>query len=143
LELRAAGVFSRQRVRKVTASRFEGAPAAPSAELGFEDLQRAPPAERCVWLLRLLVQALRRSGRLKRESTLTYRELIALPLFDDRQQRARFERLALLAERQRYGSLSLDSEQWAQMLDDGRSLYAHWLQPALPQGQGNGASAPA
>jgi len=48
----------------------------------------------------------------------------------------------LLAERQRYGSLSLDSEQWMQLLDDGRSLYAHWLQPAPPQGQGSVVSAP-
>jgi hypothetical protein len=141
-ELEAAGLLSRHK-RSERTGRSDGAPAPRAAELAFEDLQQAPAGERCVWLLRLLVQGLRRSGRLSRESTLTYRELAARPMFDDLQQRARFERLALLAERQRYGSLSLDDAQWLQLLEEGRSLYAHWLSPAAAPAPDGAASAAA
>lgn len=127
LELRAAGVLARERpARTPPPPRGESAPEAGARELDFEDLQRVPPLERCVWLMRLLVQALRRSGRLQREAALTYRELTAQPVFDDPQQRASFERLALLAERQRYGTLSLDGEQWLQLLEEARALHAAW-----------------
>lgn len=142
-ELEAAGVLSRHKRPRDRPGRSDRTPAARPAELVFEDLQEAPASERCVWLLRLLVQALRRSGRLSHESTLTYRELVARPRFDDTQQRARFERLALLAERQRYGSLALDDAQWLQLLDEGRSLYAHWLPPAVGPAPGSAAGAAA
>ncbi len=141
-ELKAAGVLSGQK-RSERAGRSNSSSAAGPIELAFEDLRQAPAGERCVWLVRLLVQALRRSGRLSHESTLTYRELTARPRFDDGQQRACFERLALLAERQRYGSLSLDDAQWLQLLDEGRSLYVRWLPPAMVQAQGSEASAAA
>ena len=76
--------LSRQ-TRRERAARSQTAPLqAGPTELAFEDLQQAPPGERCVWLVRLLVQALRRSGRLSHESTLTYRELDARSrVFDD------------------------------------------------------------
>lgn len=132
-ELKAAGALSGQKRGRRRAGRSDSPAVARPAELAFEDLQQAPAAERCVWLVRLLVQALRRTGRLSRESALTYRELAARPMFDDWQQRARFERLALVAEQQRYGALSLDDAQWLQLLEEGRSLYVHWLSAAVAQ----------
>lgn len=141
LELKAAGVLSRQRGRSVRPQRTDNAPKAGSTELKFDDLQLAPPNERCVWLVRLLVQALRRSGRLSRESNLTYRELAAQPVFDDPEQHARFEHLALLAERQRYGSLSLDGADWMQLLNEGHLLYSRWLASAAAAPAGASTSA--
>jgi hypothetical protein len=131
-ELKAAGVLSRRSGERAPSPRTAGAAAATSAELRFEDLQRAPTSEASVWLLRLLVLALCRSGRLSKERTLTYRELTTQSLFDDPAQRARFARLAVLAEQQRYGCLSLSAEQWAVLLAEGRSLHDQWL--AAPRG---------
>jgi hypothetical protein len=54
-------------------------------------------------LLRRLVATLVRSGRLRTERSLTYRELCTRARFDDAQQLDCFRRVAALAERTVYG----------------------------------------
>jgi hypothetical protein len=93
------------------------------------DLEQAPLAERSIVLLRLLVQALLRSGRLSSERALTYRELEERGDFDDREQRGRFARLAQVAERDRYGVPASPSDEWPALAREGSALYAQLLAP--------------
>ncbi|MFI4867644.1 MAG: hypothetical protein ACHQDB_11190, partial [Steroidobacterales bacterium] len=82
-------------------------------------------------LLRLLVQALLQSGRLRGERSLTHRELGVRGAFDDPEQQLRFVRISLLAERLLYGAgvaISATAQpQIDQALTDGRQLYAQLL----------------
>jgi hypothetical protein len=76
-----------------------------------------------------MVQALRQSDRLGLERALTFRELSERAKLDDELQRTRFERIARLAERQRYGArrqppAPASDEQLRESLADGLSLYA-------------------
>jgi hypothetical protein len=96
------------------------------------DIDRAPLAERPAVLLRLLVQALLQSGRLRSERSLTHRELGVRGAFDDPEQQLRFVRISLLAERLLYGAslaaISATAQpQIDQALTDGRQLYAQLL----------------
>ncbi len=102
-EVRAARALSP--VPRVSRRRRERAVAPGLREPGAElpDLQAMPPAQRAGAVLLALIGVLRRSGRLERERALTHRQLAARVRFDDGVQRARFERLALLAERCLYG----------------------------------------
>jgi hypothetical protein len=60
-------------------------------------------------LLRMLVQTLVRSGRLRTERSLTYRELCDRATFDDAGQRESFGRVAALAERTLYGGAEVSA----------------------------------
>jgi hypothetical protein len=101
-ELRTARLTPRRPTRRVGgAARVAQERPRP---LTLADIDGAPPAERSIVLLRLLVQALLQSGRLSAERALTYRELSARGVFDDAAQRERFARLARIAERDRYGT---------------------------------------
>ena len=73
------------------------APAADPAP-DWAALARHPAA----WL-RALVEALTRSHRLDAQAALTYRELARSARFDSEAQRADFQRIAVLAEREIYG----------------------------------------
>jgi hypothetical protein len=93
------------------------------------DLDTLPLWERPAALLQLLVQALLQSDRLGLERALTFRELSERAKLDDELQRSQFERVARLAERQRYGARSQppsagSDEQLRQTLADGLALYA-------------------
>jgi hypothetical protein len=135
-ELREAGLIVRRSKPRAPARGESVAVTAPGP-LRFADLEQAPLSERCVLLVRLLVQELHQSGRLAHERTLTYRELTVQPVFDDADQRRSFAQLAQLAERQRYGVLSLQAEQWNALREQGNSLYAQWL--AAPAARGGAA----
>ena len=96
------------------------------------DIDQAALPERPAILLRLLVQALLQSGRLRGERSLTHRELGVRGTFDDAEQQRRFLRISLLAERLLYGaglaSISATAQpQIDQALMDGRQLYAQLL----------------
>lgn len=133
-ELRASGVLGRRLGRRA-APAASSVPAAPSPAHGpgnLAELEQAPLAERSMLLLRLLVQALLRSGRLSHERTLTYRELEAHGAFDDTRQRRRFAHLAQLAERERYGARPLQSDEWPAIAREGGALYAQLLLPRRP-----------
>jgi hypothetical protein len=128
-ELRYANVLTRRRRPSGGLGRNEWRPQAFAAELRAGDLDRLPLWERPALLLQLLVQALRQAQRLGLERALTFRELAERAKLDDELQRARFERIARLAERQRYGARSQSptpgsDEQLRESLADGLSLYA-------------------
>jgi len=128
-ELRYANVLTRRRRPSGGIARTEWTPQAFAAEVRAGDLDRLPLWERPAVLLQLLVQALRQSQRLGFERALTFRELAQRAQLDDELQRARFERIARLAERQRYGARGQSpapgsDEQLRETLADGLSLYA-------------------
>jgi len=79
------------------------APELREQSIELPDLQSMPLAQRPSAVLLALIGVLHRSGRLERARALTHRQLTARARFDDLAQRARFERIALLAERCRYG----------------------------------------
>jgi hypothetical protein len=128
-ELRQAKVFTRHRKAAGRIERTGWMPPAFAPDLRGADLDALPLWDRPAVLLQLLVQALRQSDRLGLERALTFRELSERVKLDDDLQRTRFERVARLAERQRYGvrsqppSLGSD-EQLRETLADGLSLYA-------------------
>jgi hypothetical protein len=134
-ELRYANVLTRRRRPSGGIARAEWTPQAFAAEVRAGDLDRLPLWERPALLLQLLVQALRQSQRLGFERALTFRELAERARLDDELQRTRFERIARLAERQRYGArgqspTSGSDEQLRETLADGLSLYAQLRAPA-------------
>ena len=100
-ELRAAGVFRKRRGEQ-DAAMVAGIAGAANADQP-EDLDALPADRKAPMLLRMLVQTLVRSGRLRTERSLTHRELTARATFDDAQQRESFRRVAALAERTVYG----------------------------------------
>jgi hypothetical protein len=121
LELRAAGVFARQRPagsmapQRRTPSRIEAAAPAPA-------LDSAPMPERPAILLRLLVEELSMRGRLRGDRHLTHRELAEQAVLDDAAQRERFSVLAGLAERLLYGPRTRSVEGVENIVNDGRDL---------------------
>ena len=129
LQVARAGAGAAKRALQ-RASRLPSAAAEKAPTVA--DIDRAPLAERPAVLLRLLVQALLQSGRLRGERSLTHRELGVRGTFDDPEQQLRFVRISLLAERLLYGaSLAAVSAtaqpQIDQALTDGRQLYAQLL----------------
>jgi hypothetical protein len=127
-ELRHANLLTRRRRTPGGLARADWMPQAFMGEVRAGDLDRLPLWERPALLLQLLVQALRQSQRLGLERALTFRELAERARLDDELQRTRFERIARLAERQRYGARGLSptpgsDEQLRETLADGLSLY--------------------
>jgi hypothetical protein len=105
---------------------------AGASSQGLAELERLPACEQPALLLRLLVQALRQSGRLRNDRSLTHRELAARSALDDQQQQRSFARLATLAERLLYGAnmpaaAAAAQPQIEQALADGRQLYAQLI----------------
>jgi hypothetical protein len=100
-ELRAAGVFRKRQSEQDAAMVAGGAGAAQGDRP--EDLDALPPDRKAPMLLRMLVQTLVQSGRLRTERSLTHRELSSRATFDDAQQLESFRRVAALAERTVYG----------------------------------------
>jgi hypothetical protein len=131
-ELRAAGLWGERisRPDSPAGPLVRDAVPAPAPEpVGVAAVAQAPLTERCILLLRLLVQALLQSGRLSAERALTYRELAEQGDFDDTQQRERFAQLAQLAERDRYGGGALALAQWPGVAREADTLYAQLLRP--------------
>jgi hypothetical protein len=89
-------------------------------ELTLADVDAAPPAERASLLLRLLLQSLHRSGRLRGERALTCRELSEQAAFDSLEQRRSFLDVARWAERERYAAAAVLQ---ARAYQQGRALY--------------------
>ncbi len=135
IELRAAGLAGAgRRLRaggrpsSVSRSMSEG------GSLDLAGLDSAAPHERAVLLLKLLVQALRRSSRLGHDRDLTCRELIARARFDTGRQRASFGLIALLAERALYGGPQTAAAATIpdEVLSAARTLYAELLTVPAP-----------
>ena len=130
-ELKAAGAGAA--TAKRAAQRAPQLPSLAAAKsLNPDDIDSVPLREQPALLLRLLVQALLQSGRLRNERSLTHRELGVRSAFDDQEQQLKFERIALLAERLLYGPNAAAASagsppQIDHALTDGRQLYAQLL----------------
>jgi hypothetical protein len=125
-ELRAAGVG-----RRFGISRREAKGGGPLSD-PFEEPAAAAlsgPAE----LLRLLVQRLLQSGRLRAERSLTHRELIARSAFDSETQRSTFAAVAETAESMLYGSVNASTERLEQVTRQGQELLRQLSMPAATQ----------
>jgi hypothetical protein len=86
------------------------------------------PGQRAAVLLQLLLQALRRAGRVRAERALSCRQLAEQASFDSIEQRQQFARVARWAERERYATDAGQDEPSA-LLMQGRTLYAQLLAP--------------
>lgn len=120
-ELRAAGVLRKRPVVQdpVVQATAGAAPAASEADLDAATAERKAPM-----LLRMLVATLVKSGRLRTERSLTYRELCTRANFDDNEQRECFRRVAVLAERTVYGSAEVSAEELEPVVAAARALDA-------------------
>lgn len=125
-ELKLANAGRRGRVG---ASAAKTIVATPAPSLSLADLESAAVWEQPALLLRLLVEALMQSGRLRSERALTHRELAHRAVFDDDAQHTRFADIALQAEWQLYGPKAAmeRAEQRSRierLMAEGKQLYA-------------------
>lgn len=125
-ELRASGLLERRHAKGVAARPASQGRGPDSNELAVADVEAALPGQRAALLLQLLLQALRRAGRVRAERALSCRELIEQARFDSVEQRQQFAHVARWAERERY---AIDASRTAPpaILDQGRALYAELL----------------
>ncbi|HEY7930213.1 MAG TPA: hypothetical protein VID71_09380 [Steroidobacteraceae bacterium] len=132
-ELIASGVLERRlRAPGTDANPASSARGAASAELVPADVDAAMPGQRAAVLLQLLLQALRRAGRVRAERALSCRELIEQARFDSVEQCQRFGTVARWAERERY-AIDAGPSDPAAVLAQGRTLYAELLAPTAAQ----------
>jgi hypothetical protein len=118
-ELRTAGLLRQRPVVQDDAVN-----AATSASGDATELDALAAERKASMLLRMLVATLVRSGRLRTERGLTYRELSARATFDDAQQRESFRRVASLAERTVYGGREITAEEVEPVVAVARALDA-------------------
>jgi len=101
-ELRAAGLLGTGQGGRTDTRRRAGAHGTRTEEevaTGDSTLALDRPA----LALQMLIEALRRSRRIEKDTNLTCREVGARAVFDTQGQREAFTRIALLAERSLYG----------------------------------------
>jgi hypothetical protein len=79
-------------------------------------------SERPALLLRVLVNTLVSTGRLRAEKSLTHRELGMRAAFDAVDQRQSFNRVAALGERVLYGNRNVPPEEIDAVIETGRAL---------------------
>lgn len=101
-ESRAAGWLGGGKRRR-TQTRTHRATRAHASGERVELPQRPEASYRPAFLLRILIDALRRSQRIDCDRSLTWREISARARFDSQAQRDGFARIALLAEHELYG----------------------------------------
>jgi hypothetical protein len=128
-ELKLAGVLERRSRPARAAASAPIHTVAPDRLSDLDAVQALPAWQQPAALLAVLVQTLRQSGRLGLERALTHRQLVERAEFDEGSQRSRFQRVARLAERQRYGAQAAmqptaPEPELLQALADGVSLNA-------------------
>lgn len=119
-EMRAAGIFRggrRRRHGKV----IEGAGSAMTNPV-LPELNAVPISERPAVLLRMLVNSLLATGRLRTEKSLTHRELSVRAAFDADEQRNSFNQVAALSELIMYGNRAVAADEIDAVLQAGRRL---------------------
>lgn len=134
-ELLAELVAARRGGGKLAIAAIADAPALnPLHELSLAEIESAPAGERAGLLLQLLLQALRRAGRLPLDRALTCRELSEQARLDGIGQRERFIGVARWAERERYGQAVPPTApvSRATILQQGRELYAELAAAPAP-----------
>jgi len=128
-ELRAARVLRRHGTHAAAAGNL--APASAAA-LTLADLEVAAVRDRAALLLKLLVTALQRAGRLRADHSLTHRELGKRASFDDERQRQAFGEIATLAEGTLYGGRVVGEPELDRAIASGRDMYAQLTRPTEP-----------
>ena len=121
-ELRAAGVFRGGRIKRRTHAAVDVSRAA--GDLTLADLDAAAPLDRPSVLLRMLVAALAKRGRLRADRSLTHSELTRRAVLDDDGQRARFGEVTRLGERTLYGNARVSLDEIDRVVQAGRELMA-------------------
>ena len=120
-ELRAAGILRRRGKRSGAAAESHVA-AASAAHATLADLERVPLGDRPSLLLRVLVDSLVSTGRLRTERSLTHGELVRRAAFDATDQRTSFNRVAALSERILYGNANVAADEIDAVVQAGRAL---------------------
>ncbi len=121
-EARAAGLLRRGGRHD---SRAPASAANPEpARLSLADLDSLTLEQRPSLLLRLLVSALVKAGRLRADKSLTHRELMQRANFDVPGQREDFQRVAVLGERLLYGTARVAPDEIETVIQAGRALEA-------------------
>jgi hypothetical protein len=120
-ELRVAGIL---RQRPVVRDPAVDVAASGVASGDVTNLDALSADRKAPLLLRMLVATLVRSGRLRTERSLTYRELCTRATFDDTQQLDCFRRVAALAERTVYGNDEVSAEEVEPVVAAARALDA-------------------
>jgi hypothetical protein len=121
-ELRAAGLFGAERRRMASQSTHVRG---TSEGAGVPVTEAISLAASVAMLLRQLVDALARTGRLGANRGLTYRELVERSAFDNRLQQGVFADVAGAAEAVKYGPRAAASPHLAKVLEEGEVLLRH------------------
>src|SRR5690606_124576 len=129
-ELRAAGVLKRRARDETDVGSALASRSQPGEGLSIADLDSLAIQKRPAALLRILVAALVRAGRLRSERSLTYRELTQHARFADDGERASFQRIAAAAERSVYGASALAEQDVELLVREGRALQARLAERA-------------
>lgn len=124
-ELRAAGMLG-ARARRSKA--FAGARGAATARSGTT-LAYAGDEEQPALLIALLLEQLRRLGRIQDRLSMTHRELATAASFDSTADREIFSTLIAVAEKLRYAAMAPARAHLRQAIDSAKLLLARLLQP--------------
>jgi hypothetical protein len=120
-EMRAAGFLRRRASHGSVVARVQHVTA--SGNLTLADIRDVPVPMRPALLFRLLVEGLIRTERLPADRSLTHRELRHRAQWSDESQRATWEQLALLAERQIFSGSTLRTDEIGTVLEDAERLH--------------------
>jgi hypothetical protein len=125
-ELRAAGMFG-GRARRGGASRVAARAAAGGRPA--KTLAEANDEEQPALLIAMLLEQLRRLGRVQDRLSMTHRELASAASFDSSADREVFATLIAVAEKLRYAALAPARMHLRQAIDSAKLLLARLLQP--------------
>lgn len=122
-ELRVAGVLRKSKAQRRAEEAALEVPV-NRGPLTLADVEAAALHDKPSLLLRVLVGALVKSGRLHAERSLTHRELMARIAFDEAAQRDNFSLVARLGERSVYGGGGVSPDEVDGAVAAGRVLLA-------------------
>ena len=125
-ELRAAGMlgsWSRRR-KSAAADALAGSAARPA-----KSLANAGDEEQPALLIALLLEQMRRLGRIQDRLSMTHRELASAAHFDSPDDRETFSSLVTVAEKLRYAAMAPAKAQLRQAIESAKLLLARLLQP--------------
>lgn len=125
-ELRAAGMLGRWSRQRRAAAADAGL---GSAARRPTSLANAGDEEQPALLIALLLEQLRRLGRIQDRLSMTHRELASAAKFDSPDDRAIFSSLVAVAEKLRYAAIAPARVQLRQAIDAAKLLLSRLLQP--------------
>ena len=125
VELRAAGMLGGRMRRRAS---HVGAPGAAAARPGMT-LAEAGEEEQPALLIALLLEQMRRLGRIQDRLSMTHRELAAAASFDSSGDRDIFSALIGVAEKLRYSAIAPARAQLRKAIESAKVLLSRLLQP--------------